>query len=352
MKRIVLHIGMPKTGTTSIQRFLVENAAELTKQGIGVFPQPPGYRMEYVEANGTVLLLSALNKMGVQLAGFQKEGLEELFGELAAFCAGHDTVILSSEELYRYESYDPSVAPVYWRCVRDLLRSAAGEDCVIEPVLYLRRQDDWCESHWKMKTMDQADNTMMPFEYAMWKYDNSVIDYDGFLRSLESVFGFENIRVRLYGELKGGGSIEDFSEAAGIRWDESFKKSAKRDNPSVSTRAAWALRQINLGNVKCGFPRPYVAGSAKKLSLRYPDIKGTRVMTPDERKELMALVGEGNRNVASRYFGRDELFPAADFDAAPFCGPDAKRDRAIAREIAALALPVMIWRKIKNRCFN
>lgn len=349
MKRIVLHIGLPKTGTTSIQEFLAANIGELAKQGAGFFIQPSRFVKVYGHANAIWILFSVLNKMGFELAGFQKEGLDEVFREFAAFCADHDTLILSCEDLYRPESYDPSIAPAYWRCVRDLLRSAAGEDCVIEPVLYLRRQDDWCESHWKMTTMHPVRNSMTPFEYAMWKYDYSVIDYDGFLSSLESVFGMENIRVRIYEDHKGRGSIESFIEAAGLRWDDSFKKKEAHENFSLSARSAWALREINLGNVRCSAPGPYVEKSAKRLTRKNPDKKGTHVMTADERQRLMALVEEGNRRVALRYFGREELFPIKSCDDGTFCGPDEKRDRRFARRIAILARLLIIRRKIKNR---
>ncbi|MDN5936209.1 MAG: hypothetical protein L0H75_08540, partial [Nitrosospira sp.] len=79
-RRLLLHVGLPKTGTSALQRWLHENPARLEAAGI-CYPGAP-----YLNGDKHQFLVSELRHGG--------QSLERLLSSTT-----HDTVLLSSEGL-------------------------------------------------------------------------------------------------------------------------------------------------------------------------------------------------------------------------------------------------------------
>ena len=138
-KRVLLHVGPPKTGTTSIQHFLVSNQSALQQRGIYVpaamrrgvqhiqLPRLFGFR-----ARGTGPSAAArMNEINEQ-----REWVANDFAAEIAKIGGGNTLLLSSELLF-----DAAGASI--DAYRRFFEPYAEH---FESLMYLRRQDRWIAS--------------------------------------------------------------------------------------------------------------------------------------------------------------------------------------------------------------
>ena len=80
--RVILHAGMHKTGTTSFQRWLRSNAAQLRGQGVAVFPLDPrviASTPKLFDPDGLRLDVAAAERDGAHTAVFSHETLCQLY---------------------------------------------------------------------------------------------------------------------------------------------------------------------------------------------------------------------------------------------------------------------------------
>lgn len=135
MRRCILHIGVPKTGSTALQRALRSNASALERVGIL-------YRTTADGANQTV----KHQQLAVELLGERKKRLEGLDAtEFAALLedTSAETVVLSSEAFS-----DPRVLPGKVSDFLDLIRR---HDFIPTALVYVRPQPSLANSHYTQK---------------------------------------------------------------------------------------------------------------------------------------------------------------------------------------------------------
>ena len=345
MKRLVLHIGMPKTGSTALQHFLIGNQELLNEQGVGYYI--PEEIICYKAAhNAEFLLFHVIRKEGY--ATKEVPGRDErIENEMRRFCEyakGLDTLILSDEDFYGKWAYDPKLYAGcdFWQDVKGTIAERFGEDVETDIVLYLRRQDLWAESHWKMKVcnFDLLDDTLLqtPAEYAAEKLRYGVLDYNGFCERIESCFGSDHLKLCIYerGSSHQGSIERDFIEACGLPWRNDYVIADWVANPSASAQCAWAMRRINEELSETGVDQSRIIAAAGKFLRDHPEEKNLGVLGDEERSALLAACEEGNRMLAKRLLGRDELFSNSE-NPEGLCLEDRDRDAENAREIVAEA---------------
>ncbi len=142
--RILLYVGPPKTGTTSIQSFVWKNRAALMAQGFYV-PKSGRAGGQHIELpavlakNAPAARKKRLNKQANIDEGAGDGRREKLFAELdrelSAAPRCH-TLMFMSEAIFRSEKAE---AHAY----REALGSYSGR---LESLMYLRRQDRWLGS--------------------------------------------------------------------------------------------------------------------------------------------------------------------------------------------------------------
>ncbi len=137
-KRVLLHVGPPKTGTTSIQHFLFANRAALLTRGIHV-PLSISRGVQHIELP---LLLGPPREPLARLTGWnsaeidsRRRSIAERFAsEIAG--AGGDTLLVTSEHLFGAK---PEAIGAYRRFFEPYAQR-------FESLMYLRRQDRWLAS--------------------------------------------------------------------------------------------------------------------------------------------------------------------------------------------------------------
>lgn len=177
--RLILHIGLPKTGTSAIQAYLARNRAALRLMGVR-YPKAllPGHE----GAGGCPKHRAVVQAItgGDALAA-------QMRAAVAARARLSRTTVLSAEEL---SAPDPAIATAVAPLAEEF-------DCRV--VIFLRRQDEWALSVFRQAVMDADPATAAGL--AAWLARPEIrrrFDFDTLLGYWEQAFGQAAISVRLY----------------------------------------------------------------------------------------------------------------------------------------------------------
>lgn len=287
-KRVFVHIGRPKTGTTAIQIALADGRATLEKHGF-VYPSPHAQHAFIVYSCNPHLL-----------KGFPPSK-QEMFMSVSASVRAElpnieNDVILSSEGLSFTEP----------RALADWLGNL---DTSI--IVYLREQVEWLASGYQQEVKSRAITSQ--FSEFINLFD---VDYAKFLDKWASVFGADRIIPRIYTKelLVGNNVVTDFLSVLGIDDAGPFIANQRPDgNPSITGALLEAKLRINA----LGFSDSELlsATHAPLLALANEDsaYKGSVGVDPRLVQEIREKYRESNSVVARQYFNRLELFPIRPF---------------------------------------
>ena len=316
MRELLLHSGLHKTGTTYLQHMLLANRAHLAAAGL-----TPAPFLNPIEGNH-LPLIRALHAGGYAPAAFA-----QAFDAIAA--APGDRLVITAEEL--------STLVLAYRPRAEAFRDAAlARGLRPRIILGLRRQDHLQESIFAQATRTSYSGDIRSFT----AYD---LDHDARLHAIEAIFGRENVRVMIYPD----GEPNDllavrFLAALGVAPDHAALVPVPPRNQTAHRRVVLFMS---------GLPKPPRAGTSRAQmsfntrivrSLRASDAiadDGIRhLLSPRERRDLVARYQQGNRALVARHrlaaedIGRFLELPDPDapwFQPPPSCA--APRSRAAPR---------------------
>lgn len=322
MKRIILHPGMPKTATTSIQYFLMTNAEALEKHGIGYYLPINTYTWWKEAANGAFLLSEAVSR--IERTTPRKEstwmletGIKRDPGLLARerksfrnYVRDHDTIILSEEYLWKWRLYYTD----FWPTVRAVLEEWAEEEIVVDVIAYVRRQDLWAFSMWKEHIQGRLRCTLDFDEAVEVMEAEGLLDYRGEVEDMAGAFGYDHVVIRAFDKERfvGGDIYHDIFAAAGLEWPEDVQLPKKDRHSGISTDVADALLSLNRRH----YFRPerrfrYLCGIIAQMSERLRQKKKDTDLYPLEtsaRRAIIARCEEGNRWIYDNFCDGEPLF--------------------------------------------
>jgi hypothetical protein len=188
-KRLIVHVGANKTGSSAVQRFLSLNCPTLREEGIVV----PNNRFEVADK------IEGHHVFGFQeLLGDPSEGrrrLEEAMDAVEAACPGANAIVLSAENL----TANPAAPSLFEGLV---------ERYETRIIMYTRRQDEYILSSWQQ--------WYSKIWTDFWAWAISVVgtlgDWRAYLENWETVVPREGITVRVFErpKLEGGDVVADF----------------------------------------------------------------------------------------------------------------------------------------------
>lgn len=304
MKTLYIHIGTPKTGTTSLQHFCTENAKLFEEKGYCYPIFPHKFKYINIMRNGFFLSYKSYdedkNRNQMEEAKFFRNGMDFVLDNFRKF----DNVILSDEAIWNVV-FKRGKADLWER----LKKEADAHGYVIKVVVYLRRQDSLATSWWNQKV--KIGNRI----YSKASWDKFVDDptklelnYYEPLKIIEKSVGKENMIIRRFGRqyFKNGSIFEDFIDAVGMPYSSRFVISEGQRNVSLVGNAHEIKRILNtipdLSDPNNTFFRKIVIG----MSEQRPDLKSETMFSAEEALEFMERYREGNRKIMQEYFGKDE----------------------------------------------
>ncbi len=305
-KTLYLHIGTPKTGTTSIQMFCMNNREVLQKKGF----EYPLYGFDFARAkehrNGH-FLVSTIMKSALEhdLEAEKREQIRGLKMVEASF-EDYDKVLLSEEKIWNHTGLvDFSV----WNTIKEFV-DAHGYD--LKVIVYLRRQDELTVS-WKNQQIQDGWNYYGCFSWEHYMKRGRyyiALDYYDHLQKIAEVIGKDAIQVRIF-ERKNfpGGLIQgDFLDALGLTLTDEYDMGESSQNPTMPLNMAEIKRLINkLGPRNIGIENVRVRNFFKGVTntcLRSSDYKSDW-FSPEERREFLAKWQESNEKLGREYLGTE-----------------------------------------------
>jgi len=222
LKKVYLHIGLEKTGTTAIQGFLNQNRGSLTQNFNVLFPKFEEDATA-IDSNHRIAKLFIPNK---NIAAHHKvvslTAFEELLKNFEENSDFH-TLILSSE-LFSYSTVSE---------IRALKVSLQNFDVTV--ILYLRRQDDYLESSYDQHVKQIWIHGKPPLNAEIFHNSTKLNFHQFILCWFEN--GFENIDLKIYNKSKEKDFIfKQFFENINISIlkNETIEVKKHTTNPSLS----------------------------------------------------------------------------------------------------------------------
>ena len=310
--QLVIHAGIHRTGTTSLQRYLAKNRAGLAAQGVDY----PG------EENNHQPLAWALYR--------GQCGPEAVLALASAAPAGTQQLVLSGEDFAIHRDLG-------W-----LETVAARVD--VRVVFYLRRQDHWLMSWYNQHVkwpFNREKSRMDPQQFLAAIDDFYWIDYARLLGSWSEVLG----EARVTAAVVEKGQVEDAPGDFLARLEvarDGLEGDGERVNDSLPVHVLEIARHLGLYELKGARRMKLLNALRAGLADRAPAELVSTVYSPEERNRVIDRFDASNRVAARRFLGREALFleppppPDALYWRFPELGRDALLDDWIAPVIRAL----------------
>ena len=303
--RLVLHAGIHRTGTTTLQRVLADNRGVLGRQGVAY----PGAERSHQA------LAWALHR--------GQSGAREVLALVAeAEAAGAGLAVLSGEDFAIHTDLG-------W-----LREVSARIDT--RAVFYLRRQDHWIMSWYNQHVkwpFDRTKSRMDPAAFLATIEDFHWIDYAALLGRWSAVLGPERVGVGILERGQLEDVTGDFLGRIGVD-PGSLVLDGERSNDSLPVHMLEIARHLDLFDLKGG-KRTRVL-NALRAGLADKAQAARTVYSPGERLGILARFEASNRAAARQVFDREALFlePPPGPDAAYFRFPDLPRETLLREWIA------------------
>lgn len=294
-RRLLIHIGTEKTGTTSIQHFLHRNAAVLDSKGIWY---PTDAARGYCQGTAHFPLAGSLVDRFHDFVSQAKE--KDLPQNPASLCvdakARNRPVTVVSSEHFSSRVRDAARLKAF----RETLSACFDE---IKIVCYIRNQADLALSSYATKVIFGG---RPGFDPALITPQDHFYNYLSMLDLWASAFGHEALIVREYDRrtLLGGDACRDFtSRVLGI--GEEGLSFGREMNPSPGAVLLEVTRQLNLTmptlDENVGAWRAAQRIRSVLLSIARIDNDVPLSMSHDERVSLLQRFAASNREVNERY---------------------------------------------------
>ena len=312
MKKIYLHIGTAKTGSSALQAFFYKNAKLLEDNGIY-------YPLEYGGIPFNNFLLSGGNLGPLILEKDNHD--DELVEIISSLLDKYKVILLSSEYLWDHFDYR-----------MEIFNGLSKLNCTVEIIVYLRPQVDYIESMYResvenlystyvelddfFEAINSNRSVQSEQEDSVQRIINGVKYYQR-ISKLCDIFGKKHIHVKIYerSQMKHQDIYEDFLDVLGIQIDNSYIYPEGTINPTLDCSLVDIRRYIN--SLK-GY------SAAEKQDV-FRDIMEN--ITADKRREknlnFKSSISNEKRNKIMSYFESDNSRIAIEFcdkeDGVLFC---------------------------------
>jgi hypothetical protein len=339
LERIFLHVGLEKTGTTTLQAAMAVNRQLLRRYGY-VFPEGlssfPSYHIGLALWAANPDAVSELRHAAGLTSreaydAFLQSYPSQIARELAR--SGGHTAILSNEHcssrlatIAEISKIHQIIAPLARRC---------------RVIIYLRRQDELAASHYSTAVRSGATYEFNFPKEIIW------FDYLKLLEMWAQVFGKENLSVRVFEpqQLKDRDLLADFFSTIGFtRYDE--LRRPRDQNRSFDRYVLEFLRRFNAHLSICA--ESGADCDRRRVEEALAAITTRECLRPNAEAAtaFLSQFAASNAEVARRFLNRKDgvLFAGAPLDDQPARLPTLDVDQAV-----AIAVALWQWQEAKLR---
>ncbi len=347
-RQVILHIGLPKTGSTTIQQFIHANRRVLADQGFA-------YLKSLGQPNNTGLVLHCRNfgrgaserrslryrkniRSEADLIGYRRKLEAELAAEVAALPSSQETILMSCELCARLQDSE----------VRRLQQLLAPVASSVRILLYLRGQDDVIRSAYT--TTLRVGHSV---SFATWVRKEAgmlMYRYADLIARWSDVFGGEALNVRLFRKdrFKDGDLLTDFCDAIGLADCSRFARVESR-NQSLRLGVQRFLRAFNEH-----YPKRPGEGALRAVGIlttvmrRAPFVGPGASLDAETANEILETFQDQNESVRrARFPELSELFPRKTGQASS--AADRREEATLARRFMYEAVLEALRQDLKAR---
>ena len=300
MKTLYIHIGTPKTGTTSIQNFCGLNREKLKEQGVLYPIMNYHYERKSVNRNG-YFLTGTIKENGTRNKEQEKQVFDSELQYIVDCFKENDTILLSDESIWWATS---TRRKGLWK---DLKKHSEQHNYQIKVIVYLRRQDQFMMSRYnqRLKT-DFVASTQNFDEYFadMNGRFKCVMDYRDRIDNIAKSISKENVIVKRFDRnyFYNGDLNQDFLNILGVKVDDSFQQLKETANTGISVQSGEIKRVLNR-------LKPITMAENNKLLEILNECENvlpesnTSLMSTDEVKNFMEQFVDSNESIVDEYIG-------------------------------------------------
>ncbi|MGI8570256.1 MAG: sulfotransferase domain-containing protein [Methylocella sp.] len=287
--KIIFHIGLEKTGTTSFQRFCTRNARRLIQHKV-LYPKRSSafYALNHAPLTASYLPSERPDDFYLRSTITNSEMVKSLKREIEASSVAK--VIISSEHLSsRFR------APQIEKLAEDFNEY----ECQI--VIALRDHLSRLFSSYSTRVMSGSDQTLNEYAEMVLKPDNLYMRYADTIRMWEEAFGRDNVIVFDYNEESD--VISSILSKIALLHLRTELTDDHKCNASLDATVIEALRLINIANLN---------ESAYRSKIAYLEFIKLQYVRSVLRKKLQALSHGSHWRLSEPY--RDQLLDIAEAD--------------------------------------
>lgn len=234
MKQCILHIGMPKTGTTSIQQSLCYGLSD------------PAFRYlhwQRINTNSEIGMLFGDKptdryfsmKMGWsarRIRRYKRQVVDDL-EKILASTPSDVRLIFSAEPCWQMKEGE----------FARLRTHMAERGCVVNIIAYIRPWKQWLESHFQQRIKGGQAITFLPYDRTFR------IDYRARIQTLDAIFGADRVQIINYTpkNFPEGCVVRDFCQHLGIRADQIQIRRANDSLTLPAVQLLYAYRKFGPG---------------------------------------------------------------------------------------------------------
>lgn len=288
-RKIILHIGASKTGSSAIQSFMRLNHDYFSENGFFI---PDSHLRKSPKISGEhVMVLQEL------MTDPDKSRVIDAFDFLRDTVSDDQTILISAENLSNLG--------------RHALLEKALEGFDVEVILYIRRQDDLLQSAW------QQWHSKIESDFNGWliKGLRQYGHWDRLINQWESVVGEENVKVRIFerSEMAGGDLLRDFLDCLGL---DPMTEEPEFDVGTVNPSYSDLITPLVAGNsniFKDANDSAFYHMVGRLTGDTYVKQQKVSLMSRQQRESTMFFYRDINQRVCKKSFnGRKQLFAPID----------------------------------------
>ena len=232
--KLILHVGTPKTGTTSLQNYLAKRQSKLRKKGI-LYP----HNLENIKNSAAPQHHWVEKNL---LSGHLTHFLENVQNVISQIKDDTHTIILSSEGIYNY-----------WWDIPDESKALLSQFCALfdtnvwvwfrEPVAFIESYYKQCIRNPEVKANPCYGKDLSFDQMLEIKWFHQHLDYQGFVFQCQTLFGKNNVLAFEYQ----GDVVQQVIQHLGLA--TAHDNPTPRQNQSLNSVTIALLRGLNQHNI-------------------------------------------------------------------------------------------------------